>query len=156
MNARDRYARWLEAREAGATFEEDTSLAMGSFRFFLVKTPRGKRREAAASDQTLVAKDGTGDWSAFLRAGPAVDVAERIGWLQGTASLLTPEQRSIPLFEKDHPGLTAKLKAPRVDSTGATVHFEAWYVFEPDEQISLLVVDGRADGGTLTWNPFGP
>lgn len=156
MKPEDRYHAWLSAREPGATGVEEPSLALGGFRFFSVRTERGKRQEAAASDLTLVAKDGMGDWAAFLQSGPAETVAQRVAWLQGAPSLITPASPSLVSFEKKTPGVAGKVTAPRVDVEGGTVRLDAWYVFQPGGQVSHLVVEGRAGGGTLTWTPYKP
>jgi hypothetical protein len=156
MDPRDRYEAWLAAREPGAAYEEQTALALGAFRFYCVKTERGKRREAAASELTLVNRDGTGDWASFLTSGDAQAVAERLAWLLGTPSLLTPASPSLAYFEKSHPGLSAQLTAPSVEATGTGARLEAWYVSHPSDSVSRLEVQGSAEGATLTWTPFRP
>jgi hypothetical protein len=155
MKPEERYAAWVAAKDPSATGTEMPSLALGGFRFFSVATSRGKRLEAAVSELTLVAKDGTGDWASFLRAGPPDAVAQRIAWLQGTPSLIVPSSPSLASFEKTNPGVTRAVTEPRLDEAGATVRFDAWYVFQPSAQVSHLVVDARADGATLTWTPYG-
>jgi hypothetical protein len=122
-----------------------------------VRRPRRARLDpAAASQLTLVTKDGSGDWAAFLRAGPPEQVARAIGWLHGTASPLLPESPAARSLEAKKPGLAEHIGAPRVEEAAGAVTFDGWYLFQPGSQVSHLVVEGRPDGGVWTWEPLKP
>jgi hypothetical protein len=150
-----RYRAWL--RQHGRS-EDGAKVATmrdaGEWSFLHVDpTPGTHLYPAAVQGQLLVSAGEPPGWLKFIQDQDADALHHQIAWLNGMWSALAPDTTFADNIEEQHPEVKGKLTAPRKQSTGGGVVFEAWYAAPPSFEpfrVTLRATEGSIDLKTAT------